>query len=138
MIPKAAGLIFNDSEAVADFDPLSVTFTVKLLDPAVPGVPEMDPPADRLNPAGNDPLASDHVYGAVPPVALSDCAYTVPTLPSGRDVVAIVGGLGLAVMENAFVSLPPALSVNLTVKLAVPAAEGVPPIAPVDPSRVNP
>ena len=34
---------------------LSVTFTVKLLDPAVPGVPEIVPPAARLNPAGSDP-----------------------------------------------------------------------------------
>jgi hypothetical protein len=45
---------------VAVFAAPSVTFTVKLLDPAAVGVPDIVPPADRLNPAGNDPLATDH------------------------------------------------------------------------------
>ena len=34
------------------------------------------------------------------------------------------------VMDNACVSLPPMLSLSLTVKVAVPAADGVPPITP--------
>jgi hypothetical protein len=72
-ILNAGGLIVNDSGAVAATDALSVTFTVKLLDPAVPGVPEIVPPADRLKPAGSDPLATDHVYGGVPPAAPSAC-----------------------------------------------------------------
>ena len=49
----------SESAAVADADAPSVTFAVKLLDPAPVGVPEMMPPADRLNPAGSDPLATD-------------------------------------------------------------------------------
>ena len=56
----AGGLIVSDSAAVAEADALSVTFTVKLLVPAAPGVPDMVPPAERLNPAGSDPLAIDH------------------------------------------------------------------------------
>ena len=61
VIPKAGGLMVSDSTAVADADALSVTRTVKPLDPALPGVPEMVPPAARLNPAGSDPPATDHV-----------------------------------------------------------------------------
>ena len=54
-------------------DALSVTRTVKLLDPAVPGVPDIVPPAARLKPAGSVPLDTDHEYGGVPPVAPSAC-----------------------------------------------------------------
>jgi len=50
----------SDSAAVADTEALSVTFNVKLLDPALSGVPEIVPPAERLNPEGSDPLATDH------------------------------------------------------------------------------
>ena len=64
----------SESAAVAEADALSVTRTKKLLDPAVPGVPDIVPPATRLSPAGNDPLATDHVYGGVPPEAPSACA----------------------------------------------------------------
>jgi hypothetical protein len=42
------------------------------------------------------------------------------------------------VSDSAFVALPPALSVNFTVKLAAPAAEGVPPMIPVDAARLKP
>ena len=71
VIPKAVGLMVSDSAAVAEADALSVTRTVKLLGPAVPGVPDMVPPAARLNPAGSVPLATDHEYGGDPPVAPS-------------------------------------------------------------------
>jgi hypothetical protein len=60
VIFNAAGLIVNDSAAVVVADALSVTRAVKLLDPALPGVPEIVPPAPRLNPAGSEPLAKDH------------------------------------------------------------------------------
>jgi hypothetical protein len=66
-------LIVSDSAVVAETDGLSVTFTVKLLDPAVPGVPDIVPPDDRLKPAGSDPLATDHAYGGDPPEAPSAC-----------------------------------------------------------------
>ena len=63
----------SESAAVAVADALSVTRTVKLLDPAAPGVPDIVPPAARLSPAGNDPLATDHEYGGDPPEAPSNC-----------------------------------------------------------------
>ena len=50
----------SDREALADADILSVTLTVKLDEPVAVGVPLMIPSA-RLNPAGSDPLATDHV-----------------------------------------------------------------------------
>jgi hypothetical protein len=46
---------------------------VKLLDPAAPGVPDIVPPAERLNPEGNDPVTTDQVYGGSPPEAPSVC-----------------------------------------------------------------
>ena len=58
-----------DNAAVAVADVLSVTRTVKLLGPGVPAVPDMVPPAARLNPAGNVPLATAHEYGGDPPEA---------------------------------------------------------------------
>jgi hypothetical protein len=60
------------SGAVSDAEALSVTLTVKLEEPAVVGVPEIVLP-DRLSPPGSVPLATDQVYGGVPPVALSGC-----------------------------------------------------------------
>jgi len=69
---NAGALIVIDNAALAETEALSVTFTVKFEDAAVVGVPEIVPP-ERLKPAGSDPLATDHVYGGVPPVALSVC-----------------------------------------------------------------
>ena len=71
VIPKAGVLMVRDKTAVAEADALSVTRTVKLLGPAVPGVPDMVPPAARLNPAGSAPLATAHEYGGDPPEAPS-------------------------------------------------------------------
>ena len=60
VIPKAGGLTVIDKADEAEVDALSVTRTVKLLGPAVPGVPDMVPPGARLNPAGSAPLATAH------------------------------------------------------------------------------
>ena len=133
VILKAAALIVNDRAAVANADALSVTFTVKLDEPAAVGVPDIVLPA-RLSPVGSDPLVTNHVYGGVPPVALSPCEYAAPTVPDGKDVVVMTGG-GSTVSDSALVAIPPPLSVNCTVKLAVPATDGVPLITPVGPAR---
>ena len=61
VIVKDGKLIVIDSAAVTETDALSVTRTVKLLGPGVPVEPEIVPPAERLIPGGNDPLANDHV-----------------------------------------------------------------------------
>ena len=74
VIPKAGGLIVSNRAAVAEADALSVTRTVKLApDTAVPGVPDIVPPVARLNPAGSEPLATDHEYGGAPPDAAKAC-----------------------------------------------------------------
>ena len=71
VIPKVGVLMVRDKTAVAEADALSVTCTVKLLGPAVPGVPDRVPSAARLNPAGSAPLDSDHEYGGDPAEAPS-------------------------------------------------------------------
>jgi len=71
-IVSSGELIVSDSGTINDADALSVTLTVKLDDPVAVGVPVTLAPA-RLMPAGNAPLATDHVYGGDPPVALSVC-----------------------------------------------------------------
>jgi hypothetical protein len=60
VIVNVGALITSDNSALTDSDALSVTLTVKLDDPAAVGVPDSVPP-ERLNPAGSDPLATDHV-----------------------------------------------------------------------------
>ena len=64
---NAGGLIVSDRAAVVETDALSVTRTVKLFGPAVPGVPDIVPPAARVNPAGSDPADTVHEYGGDPP-----------------------------------------------------------------------
>ena len=132
---KAGALIVNDRAAVADADALSVTFTVKLDEPAAIGVPDIVLPA-RLSPAGSDPLVTDHVYGGVPPVALSACEYAAPTVPAANDDVVILKAAALIVNDRAAVADADALSVTFTVKLDEPAAVGVPDI--VLPARLSP
>ena len=136
MVIVKVGVIVSDSAFVVLPLALSVTFTVKLLDPAVPGVPDIVPPADNVNPEGNVPADTVHVNGADPPEAARACEYAVPTVPAGNDDVVIVKA-GLIVSDSAFVVLPLALSVTFTVKLLDPAVPGVPEIVPPT-DRVNP
>ena len=72
VMPNASGLIISDRALVTLRLALSVTRTVKLLDPAVPGVPNIVPPA-RINPEGSDPADSTQEYGGAPPEAESNC-----------------------------------------------------------------
>jgi hypothetical protein len=132
---SVAGVIVIVSDAVAVLDALSVARTVKVLDPAAVGAPAMVPPVS-VNPAGKVPLASDQVYGAVPPDAASDCEYAVPTTPLGNDDVETVSVAGLMVMVSDAVAFLEALSVTRTVKVLDPAVVGVPEM--VAPVRVSP
>ena len=70
---SAGELIVIDKAAVVEIDALSVTRTVKLFGPAVPGVPDIVPPAARLNPDGSDPAETAQEYGGDPPEAASAC-----------------------------------------------------------------
>ena len=65
-------LTASDRAALMETEVLSVTLTVNVAVPVVVGLPDIVPAA-RLRPAGSDPLATDHVYGGLPPVALSTC-----------------------------------------------------------------
>src|SRR5215469_18080578 len=71
VIESVAGLTVMDSERVAVEPAESVTWIVKVTVPAVVGVPEiLRLLGSKLSPAGRlDPLATDQVYGAVPPLA---------------------------------------------------------------------
>jgi hypothetical protein len=69
---RAGALIASDRGALADADMLSVTLTVKLDEFAAMGVPEMMPSA-KSKPAGSEPLTTVHVYGGVPPIAVTAC-----------------------------------------------------------------
>jgi hypothetical protein len=134
---KVAGAIAIDSAAVVVADAESVTLTVKLLVPAAVGVPEIVPFAASVNPAGNVPLASDHVYGGVPPEAAKLWVYAAPTVPGASVDVVTLTGVPATVIESAAVALFKVRSVTRTVKLLVPAAVGVPEIVPVRP-RLSP
>jgi len=69
-VPVPSGLIAIESVFDAVLEPLSVTVTVNGYVPSAVGVPEITPvPAFKLRPAGR--LPDDHVYGVLPPVALS-------------------------------------------------------------------
>jgi hypothetical protein len=73
-----------------------VAFTVKVDVSAVVGIPVMSPVVSaRFKPAGNAPLSRPHVMG-LSPVAASVWLYSVPSVPSGNDVVVIVGATPLS------------------------------------------
>ena len=135
MIVNVGALIRSDREPLVDTEALSVTLTVKLEDAAAVGVPEIVP-AERLNPAGSDPVAMDHVYGGDPPVAFSGCEYAMPTVPAGKEEVVMLKPGALITSDRGALADTDALSVTLTVKLEDPAAVGVPEI--VLPERLNP
>jgi hypothetical protein len=80
------------------------------------------PAALSDSPSGSDPLASDHVYEPLPPVAVKVREYATPTLPSGSELVEI-DTAGFAMLNvKGLVADPLAVSVARTVNCAFPAA----------------
>jgi len=80
--------------AVAFADRLSAACNVKLQLCVTLGVPlivALGEPVVRLKPVHRDPEETVHVYGGVPPVAVTVWLYGVPFRPSGSDDVVIVG-----------------------------------------------
>jgi hypothetical protein len=93
----------------------------------------------KVSPVGSDPTDSFHVYGAVPPTAASCCEYPSCTIPSGNEVVLTDSASPIVIDRDAFmVVLMLALSVNVMVKLWVPAVVGVPLITPVVLLKLSP
>ena len=50
-------------------------------------------------------MAMVHIHGAVPPVATTDALYGAPTIPVGREVVAMLSGAGAMVICSVVVFL---------------------------------
>ena len=71
-----------------------MTCMVKLNCPVCVVVPESDPADCTAIPVGNEPEASDQLYGAVPPAALNGLEYAIPATANGKDVVATLSGSG--------------------------------------------
>ena len=107
---------------------LSRTVTVTLDVPGAVGVPDMAPAADMVRPPGK-PVAL-HASGGTPPVAANDAVYAVPTVPLAADVVVITSGAGAMVTVKDPAAVAPALSLTVAVTVNLPAALGVPLIAP--------
>ena len=138
----AAIVMLKLAEAVVAGEPESVTFIVKLKVPAVVGVPEIVPVADRVRPPGKAPELMLQLYGVVPPVAASVVEYAVPTCPEETELVVTCTGVTAAatVSVNDFVAVcavGEVESVTLAVKLNEPDAVGGPEIVPVA-DRVRP
>ena len=70
---------------------LLVAITVKVNVPAVVGVPEITPVAERFNPVGRVPFVCDQFIVAVP-VAVRVWLYGAYIMPFGNVVVVIIGG----------------------------------------------
>ena len=127
--------------ALTNCEAESDTFTIKLVVPAVVGVPEITPWGDSKSPFGNaDTLDKLHTYGGVPPLAVSVCEYAVPTRPAGKPVLVITKGTTTFIpkLTLAVAGATGSESCTRTVKLLVPACVGVPEITPVDLFRVSP
>jgi hypothetical protein len=108
----------------------SLTVTVKLELPAAVGVPVIAPLAFIDNPFGRLPDVTDQLYGGVPPVAFTDPEYPAPTVPFGRLAVATASAGAVIVIVKLPDAVALAESVTVTVKVELPAAVGVPEIAP--------
>jgi uncharacterized protein YaiE (UPF0345 family) len=106
----------------------SVAFTVGVDVPAAVGVPLNEQFAFSVKPAGTVPLASEHVYGAVPPFTPTVPVYAVPTVPFAGAVRTSVTLDASIVMETGDVTVLAGFdpSVAFTVGIDVPAAVGVP------------
>lgn len=113
--------------------PLSVTVVVKLYVPVADGVPEIMPVvAARVSPAGRLPAVIDQVYDGVPPLAVIELEYAVPTVAEGKVAFTVSDGRGGGATasdsgtEVVCAGLPE--SVTVAVKLADPVVVGVPEI----------
>jgi hypothetical protein len=105
------------------------------------GVPVIAPALDIVSPAGSAPLPSAYVSPPAPPVAATLAEYAVPTVPPASVVVenVIAGGAATPIV-NVCVALAAGdpESFTVTVNVTLPAAVGVPVIAPVDAFKLKP
>jgi hypothetical protein len=105
--------------------------TVKLEAPAVVGVPEIAPEVLRINPAGKLPVVTLQAMVPAPPVDCNVALYAVLTTPFGSDAVEMASRALMVMLNDWFtVCCGVPESVAVTVNVVVPAAVGVPEIAP--------
>ena len=110
MIPSVPGEIVNVKDCVAVAPEASLTWTVKVAEPAADGVPVIAPEVDKFNPAGMDPEVTDHALPPAPPLAVSIWLYAAATCPFGSEVVVIVRPGRAIVTERDCVATVPELS----------------------------
>ena|SRR5438552_2496905 len=91
----------NARVAVCAGAPASLARAVKLKLPAVNGLPLSTPAELNVRPGGNIPDAKDQEYGVVPPLALSVCAYALPTVPEGRGLLESIVRIVAILIDNA-------------------------------------
>jgi len=137
VVIDGASPIVIDNALVTEPPTLSVTFSVKLKVPGVVGIPEIRPLLAKLSPPGSGPGDNVQVYGCVPPDAAAFIEYATLTSPFGRAVV-VIDGAEAMVIDNTLVADAPTLSVTFSVKFTIPAAVGVPVIAPVLAFKISP
>jgi hypothetical protein len=113
--------------ALAVVPTLSVTVAATVKLPGAVGVPESTPAADAVTPAGNPPTVQ--VYGGTPPAADSVADTGVPTVPAESEAV-MVRVAGVTASVRLAEAVVPFASVTVTPTVELPAAVGVPLIAP--------
>jgi hypothetical protein len=113
----------------------SLTWMVKV--PGAVGVPVMAPvEALSVRPCGRVPVATENVYGAVPPLmVIAGLLNGTPTWPE-FVVEQVMLGAGTIVYRQVVATTTPFESVTWILK--VPGAVGVPVMAPVDVFNVRP
>jgi hypothetical protein len=120
-----------DRFAVAVFADESFTCTVKFEVPAAVGVPVMAPVALLIvRFEGSDPLLIVNAYPPLPPLAPTLPVYGAFTTPLGRLVV-VIDNADVMVIDRFAVAVFAEESFTCTVKFEMPAAVGVPVMAPV-------
>jgi hypothetical protein len=122
---------------------LDESLTAKVMGklPAAVGVPEIRPVlAASATPAGNLPDEIDHVYGAVPSVAVSALEYFTPSVPDGKEVVVIESAFSWITNVVTRVLVRAGLDESLTaiVMPKLPPTVGIPVMVPVLAAKLSP
>lgn len=114
---------------------LSVTCTVKLDWPDAVGFPEMTPPVLSDNPAGSEPVETDHVYPFPdPPLAVNVVeVYDAPTSPWGKVTALMLGPWFTVNVSDGLsaVALVASVTLKTTGGKVDAVCDSVPVIAPV-------
>jgi len=94
--------------------------------PEVVGVPLIAPVLVFRDRPGGSPVAIDHRYGGVPPLAARVVAgYATPTVPLGKEVVVMVGGGGFCTVNVVLPLILPSVAETVVVPTATAVASPV-------------